>query len=255
MHWTDNAIVLSTRKFGENKALAHVFSRVHGLHAGMVAGASSKANRGIIQPGNIVSVTWNARLSEHIGAFKAELLTPNAALVMQDGQRLCALSSACAMMEVSLPERHPYPDLYDRLAAFLHMLVYGDAWEETYVRLEMEILNQCGFGLDLSQCAATGTTDDLTYVSPKSGRAVSHEAGAAYRDKLLPLPGFLLTPSPTLLPYGGGSRKNVEILAGMRLSGYFLELWLLAPHNRKLPAARQRLINTMKVEHVEEAAT
>lgn len=244
MQWTDEAIILSARKYGENKALVRLFARHHGVHAGIARGAFSKTNRGIWQPGNTVSVTWQARLAEHIGSFRPELLAPFAAQVMGDKMKLAALASACALLEVSLPERHPYPRLYAHFHAFLTYLVDRDEWQDAYVRLELEILSQSGFGLDLTACAATGMTENLAYVSPKSGRAVSHDAGQPYKDKLLPLPPFL-----RLAGHADGDKKMQETLAGLRLTGYFLETRLSAPHGKKLPAARARLVTMMKEEH------
>lgn len=265
MHWSDQAVVLSIRKHGENSAVVRLFARAHGVFAGVIRGASSKANRGMLQPGNVVTATWNARLSEHLGSFKCELLEAHAAFIMQDAGKLSALASACAILESALPERHPYPRLYGLFKAFLATLKDGGDWEAEYVKFELELLAETGFGLDLTACAATGGTEDLVYVSPKSGRAVSAAAGEPYRDKLLKLPTFLLPSysrkgrSP--LPRSGGEgipclplpteREDkcpspAEILAGMELTGYFLESWLLGPHRRKLPAARGRLMQYME---------
>ncbi len=253
MHWTDESIVLSIRKHGESSAVARLFSHHHGVFAGVVKGAHSKTNRGVIQPGNVVSATWQARLSEHLGTLKAELTDPVAAFVMQDAAKLAALSSACTLIEAAMPERHPYPKLYKQLRIFLHVLKEEEHWHEAYVRLEMAILTESGFGLDLSQCASTGVREDLVYVSPKTGRAVSREAGEPYKEKLLLLPEFLL---PKALPRKAGEGISVpcspdtqETLAGLRVSGYFLDAWLLAPHGKKLPAARQRLAQMMKEPH------
>lgn len=244
MHWGDNAIILSVRKHGETSAVVRMLAREHGVYAGVVKGVTSKSNRGIFQLGNVVDAKWSARLSEHLGMFKTELVTPHAAHVMNDAAKLSALTSACAMVELSLPERHPYPRLYELFLQFLVDMHDNDHWLEDYVSLELDLLAEAGFGLDLSRCAATGTTEELIYVSPKSGRAVCREAGEPYRKKMLPLPGFLL-PSP-----GGGSLGNIEeTLAGLRLSGYFLTHWLLEPHNRKLPPARARLLQILKETH------
>lgn len=239
MQWTDTAIILSTRKFGETSAVAHILTAAHGVQAGVVRGAMSKTNRGILQPGNIINATWNARLSEQLGTLKCELLTAHAAHLMNDAPRLYALTSACALIEQSLPDRHPYPQLFLMLHTFLTTLQTSEHWPEAHIFLEIEILAEAGFGLDLETCAATGTTKNLTYVSPKSGRAVSESAGAPYHEKLLPLPAFLLP----------GYKKNrvepAEILAGLQLTGYFLENWLLTPHKRKMPAARARYVHWM----------
>jgi DNA repair protein RecO (recombination protein O) len=238
VHWTDEAIILSIRKFGENKSIIRAFVRGHGVYGGVVRGASSKSMRGIFQPGNVVSTVWQARLSEQLGAFKGELLTPYAAWVMQDPLKLSALASACALLEVALPERHPYPKLYDIFLEFLKTLAGDVSWQAEYIRLEMEILAESGFGLELDSCAATGKKDDLVYVSPKSGRAVSKDAGEPYKEKMLHLPAFLQDKKSTV--------SAMEILAGLRLSGYFLDQRLTAPHGKKLPAARVRLEQMMK---------
>ncbi len=254
MQWTDEATVLSARKHGENSVVVRVLSHHHGVYAGVVKGAHSKANRGLYQSGNILTTTWNARLSEHIGNLKGEMIEPTAALVMQDAMKLSALTSACALIEIAMPERHPYPVLYKHLRIFLHHLLHADDWQENYVKLELALLAESGFGLDLSECAATGSKDDLIYVSPKSGRAVSRDAGEPYKEKLLTLPLFLV-PS-TLREEGISSppiiNTNQETLAGLRLSGYFLEHWLLAPNGKKLPAARGRLVHTLKEDHGKE---
>jgi DNA repair protein RecO (recombination protein O) len=236
VHWSDTAIILSVRKHGENSAVVRLLAREHGVYAGVVKSVTSKTNRGVIQPGNVVNATWNARLSEHLGMFKIELLKANAALIMNDSLKLASLSSACAMVEIALPERHPYQRLYHLFIAFLADLQESNDWMKDYVSLELDLLAEAGFGLDLSHCAATGKTDNLIYVSPKSGRAVSREAGEPYKDKLLALPGFLNNDIQA---------ASDDIRQGLNLSGYFLEHWLLSPHNRKLPPARRRLLETL----------
>jgi DNA repair protein RecO (recombination protein O) len=239
MHWSDAAIILSSRKYGESSAVVRVLAREHGVFAGVVRGANSKNNRGIIQSGNVVSSNWQARLSQQLGTFKIELLEAHAAHIMQDAGKLAALTSACTITELALPERHPYPKIFSALHEFLHTLTTRDNWQHTYVKYELSLLAESGFGLDLSECAATGVTSDLIYVSPKSGRAVCRDAGEPYKERMLPLPEFLLSsPNPK------SRTPNLalkETLAGMQLTGYFLEHSLLAPHGKKLPAARMRL--------------
>lgn len=252
MHFTDQAIVLSARKHAESSAIVRVLMREHGLYAGMVRGNSSRANRGLWQPGNGVLVTWKARLAEHMGMLTGELLEPVVAHVLHDAARLAALSSACTLVEMAAPERHPYPQLYAALLHLVMALKDGLAWQEEYCRFELELLTSSGFRMDLSQCAATGGTENLTYVSPRSGRAVSREAGAPYHEKLLPLPAFLHVPEAGIPP------DLAEILDSLRLTGYFLDAWLLSPHEKRFPAARGRLVNALHkqgatVEH--ETAT
>lgn len=232
MHWSDNAIILSVRRHGETSAIIRVLAQQHGVVAGVVRGAYSKTNRGMVQLGNLVSAGWSARLSEHIGSFKLEPLKSHAALIMQDEQKLAMLTSACALLEQVLPERHPYPKLYDHCLKLLDEL----SWR-SYIHFEMLILAETGFGLDISACAATGRRDDLIYVSPKSGRAVSREAGEPYKDRLLKLPQFLILSAIATTESNNGD----EISNGLALTGYFIEHWLLEPHGKKIPPARQRL--------------
>jgi len=265
MHWSDAAIILSARKYGETSAVVRVLSREHGVFSGVMRGAFSKNNRGIAQTGNVVGAAWNARLSEHLGTFKLEMMEAHAAHIMQDAGKLAALTSACALTELALPERHPYPKLFSALHEFLHILsfsewgayppkppplraspcsVNNDGWQQRYIKFELALLAESGFGLDLSECAATGVADDLIYVSPKSGRAVCREAGEPYKEKLLPLPSFLLPllNPESLIPHP----YPKEILAGMQLTGYFLEHSLLASHGKTMPAARTRLYNLIQ---------
>lgn len=251
MQWSDDAILLSTRKFGENKAVARVFARNHGVYGGVVRGATSKTLRGILQAGNAVSVTWNARLSEQMGAFKVEPAKPFAAFVMMDKRKLAALTSACALLEAALPERHPYPKLYMAFYDFLQHMAERDDWQETYIRLELAILAESGFGLDLTRCAATGTTENLMYVSPKSGRAVSESAGEPYKEKLLRLPKILWRDSKNRehridQDPAQSLCDSQDWRDGLTLTGYFLEHWLIEPHGKKLPAARRRLCEMLK---------
>ena len=231
MHWTDDGIVLSARPHGESSAVVQLLTRGQGRHAGLVRGGQGKRARGIYQPGNLVAANWTARLAEHLGNYTCELLESHAARVLDDPPRLAALSAAAAVSEAALPEREPHPACFEGFLALLAALP-GDHWAEVYVRWELALLAELGFGLDLESCAAGGANDQLAYVSPKSGRAVSLAAGEPYRDKLLPLPGFLIG-------RGGGGAAEVE--QGLALTGFFLERHVFAPHHRDLPAARRRL--------------
>ena len=225
MEWSDDAIVLDARRHGESSAIVSLMTREHGRHAGLVRGGK----RAIMQPGNRVHAHWRARLAEHLGTYRCELTHAFAATLMDDAARLSGLSAACAMVEATTPEREPHAAVFDGLAAFLSALE-GEAWPRAYVEWELGLLGEIGFGLDLSQCAATGGNDRLVYVSPKSGRAVSAGAGEPYKDKLLALPGFLLP--------GGGAPSPGEVADGFRLTGYFLGRHVL---DGGLPAARRRL--------------
>ena len=218
--------------------MVSLFSRNHGHYRSIARGANNRRQRGVYQPGNLVHAHWNARLAEQMGQVRCEVIKPIGALVMRDAEKLAGLSSVCSLLDSSLHERDAHPILYD---AALHLLqvMLGDAdWLAEYVRFEMTLLREAGFGLDMSCCAATGAVDELVYISPKSGRAVCREAGAPYHEKMLPLPHFLLEEDTT--------PKPAEILDGIALGGYFLQHRLFAAHDRELPAARRRLAEMVR---------
>lgn len=232
MQWSDRAFILSVRRFAEHGAVATVFAREHGLYSGVAKAALSKSQCGLYQPGNLVAARWNARLAEHIGSWSCELETPLAAWLMQDRETLLGLNAICSLIPVAMHERDPHPQLFDAMEALLSHMAQGSAWIDEYIRFELCLLSEAGFGLDLSACAATGQTHDLLYVSPKSGCAVSAEAGEPYKDRLLSLPMFLRDMS---MP------DRTAISGGLQLTGYFLEQSLLAAHHAHMPAARLRL--------------
>lgn len=232
MEWSDTAIVLSARRHGESSAIMSVLSAAHGRHSGLVRGGAGRRAQGVLQPGNRVSLVWRARLAEHLGTFTWEPLEPLGTRWLDDAARLAAIASACALTEMLLPEREPHGGVHDALAAWL-TAIGGPDWQSLYVRWELGLLADLGFGLDLSRCAVTGRNDQLIYVSPKSGAAVSASAGEPYRDRLLPLPPFLLS---------GDDGTPAEIADGLRLTGYFLERHLLGPQGKRPPPARMRFI-------------
>ncbi len=232
MDWKDDGIVLSARRHGENALIVNLLTREHGRHAGLVRGGASARNRGIYQPGNLLAASWRARLSEHLGNFTCELQKSWAAALLHQAQPLLALSAATALLDSALPERAPVPELFDSLEELIRSLD-EPGWPERYVRWEMGLLAELGFGLDLSACAATGEVENLIYVSPKTGRAVSEAAGRIYKDRLLALPGFLVRASE---PEG-----DADFAAGLSLTGYFLARFVLGDSRDGLPAARQRL--------------
>lgn len=237
MEWADRGIVLSARRHGETSAVVSVLTAAHGRHAGLVRGA--KRAGGTFEPGNLVSLRWRARLEDHLGNYAAELVHSCAAAILDDPLRLAALAAACALADSALPERESHEKVFQNLVSLLALLESGrdEEWRAGFVRFELDLLRDLGFGIDLSRCAVTGTPDNLAFVSPKTGRAVSREAAAPYRDKLLPLPAFLVAESP--------AASCEETLAGLALTGHFLEQHVYAPHNRALPAARARLIDRL----------
>jgi DNA repair protein RecO (recombination protein O) len=236
MDWRDTGFVLTARRHGESGLVAELLTEAHGRHAGLVRGGQSPKRRALLQPGNLVAVTWRGRLPEHLGAFEIELLRPHAAGLIDDPDRLAALSAAAALLVSALPEHEPHGDVYQDLGRLIAALDSGD-WAASYVAWECTLLAALGFGLDLTACAATGVNDDLAYVSPRSGRAVSRSAGVPYHDKLLPLPGFL---------WRDVAAEPADLVAGLMLTGYFLHHHLLDPQGRALPEARARLADRLR---------
>lgn len=241
VEWSESAIVLGTRPHGETGVVATLLTRSHGAHAGLVQAARGRNGSGAIQPGNRVAARWRARLSEHLGNFTVEAEANVAAQLMEMPLRLTALQSACGLISVSLPERQPHPGLYEATELLIEMLP-GPAWDEAYVAWEMGLLKLLGFGLDLTRCAATGANaadlnDRLTHVSPRTGRAVSASAAEPWRDRLIPLPGFLI---------GQGAAHPAEILDGLALTGHFLERVAFAATHSPLPAARGRFVESYR---------
>lgn len=234
MNWSDEGIVLSVRPHGETAAVVELLTRAHGRHFGLVHGGRSRKARPVLQIGNQVSITWKARLAEHLGHMQLELLRGYAATAMEDAAALSGLTSLTALARL-LPERDPHPNLYEVTLFVLAYLDDASVWPALLVRWELALLGELGFGLDLTNCAATGTNDDLVYVSPKSGRAVSASAGEPYRERLLRLPPFLL-------PGRKASVGPGDVEAGLELTGHFLETRVLQPRSQELPEARSRMV-------------
>lgn len=233
MNWSDEGIVLSVRPLGETAAVVELFTRAHGRHLGLVHGGRSRKLRPVLQTGNHVDAHWKARLADQLGAVTLELRRGFAAESMEHAGQLSVLSSIATLSRL-LPERDPHPSLYEVTLFVLGFLDDPTVWPALYVRWELALLDELGFGLDLSQCAATGSNDQLIYVSPKTGRAVSASAGEPYKDKLLALPAFLAK--------GRGAHVTAaDIAAGLTLTGYFLESRVLGQRGEALPDSRARI--------------
>ena len=234
MNWSDEGIVLSVRPLGETAAVVEVLTRGHGRHLGLVHGGRSRKARPVLQIGNHVAVTWKARLAEHLGQMQVELIRGYAATAMDDAAALSGLTSLASLARL-LPERDPHPNIYVVTLFVLAYLEDASVWPALLVRWELALLDELGFGLDFSECAATGANDGLVYVSPKSGRAVSASAGEPYRDRLLALPPFLL-------PGGRAALAPGDLERGFALTGHFLETRVFAPRDEKMPEARGRML-------------
>lgn len=239
MDWSDDGIVLTARKHGESSAIVTLLTPEHGRHAGLVRGGAGRRARGIYEPGNIVRATWRARLEEHLGSFTCELTRSRAAQALNDPLHLAGLSAACSIADASLPERESLPLVYAHFNELLDQMGQGD-WLVAFVHWEMALLADLGFGLDFSACASTGSTEDLIYVSPKSGQAVSKVAGEPYRDRMLPLPHFMKDDEWDV------QISHPELLDALKLTGYFLEHHVFALNGKKPPPARTRFIDRLR---------
>ena len=232
--WQANALVLSTRPHGERGVVVTVLTAEAGRHAGLVRGGLSSRMRGVLQPGNRVRVVWRARLPEQLGQMQLELVQSFSALFLDDALRLSGLSSICALLDGSLPEREAQPELFTGTNALLDLISIEDSsnrWLEGYIRWELGLLDAAGFQLNLVRCAASGATDRLAYVSPRSGSAVAEGQAGEFANRMLTLPAFL----------GGVTCNQHDYDAGLSLTGHFLARWLFGAHNQDIPPQRRRL--------------
>ena len=236
MDWQDEGTLISSRPHGETSAIIEVFTAQHGLHAGVVRGGASRKVAATLQPGTQVAVEWRARLDEHLGVFTVEPLRSRA-MLMEDRLALAGLNAICALLRFALPEREPHVPLYARTQALLAAMQAAD-WPADYLRWEMALLEEVGFALDLTRCAATGSREDLAYVSPRTGRAVSRDGAGDWSSRLLPLPPGLL---------GQGPLVAEELMQGLAITGHFLGRELAEPnHGKSLPEARARLLDLLQ---------
>lgn len=246
MEWRDEGIILGTRRHGETSAILEVMTRAHGRHLGIVRGGRSRKQQPVLQPGNHVDLLWRARLDEHLGTFQAEPIEMNAARLMDSAIAVYGLQVLAAHLRL-LPERDAHAGLYETLAVMIAHLDDAEAAGQLVARFELLVLDELGFGLDLSQCAACGTHEDLVYVSPKSGRAVSRAAGAPWHDRMLALPAFLHR----------GSRLHADKAAvedAFRLTGFFLTRHVYEPRGVAEPDARAGFLGVLRKHHARQAA-
>jgi DNA repair protein RecO (recombination protein O) len=235
MEWQAPAVVLEARAHGEGAAVVTLLTEAYGRHAGLAKGGASRAQAAVWQTGNLVEVRWVARLADQLGTLSGELVHASAALAMDDPLALALLRAATSVAEAALPEREAHPRVFRGLVALIAALARGaDQALPDLVRWEAELLGDLGYGLDLARCAVTGATEDLVFVSPRSGRAVSEAAAGEWRERLLPLPRFLL---------GQGPSAPADWLAGLKLTGHFLARDVFGTHHKPLPAARGMLLD------------
>lgn len=237
MEWHDTGILLSTRPHGEHAAILDVLTARHGRHAGVLRGGQGRKAAPMLQPGNVLSLTWRARLDAHIGAFAAELERDRAAVFLGDRLGLAGLAATTGLLSYALPERLPLPGLHQRTGQLLDVMTLTPAWPLLYLQWECALLEELGFGLSLERCAVTGATQDLVFVSPRTGRAVSRSGAGDWADRLLPLPPCLR---------GEGAADDAEIAQALTTLGYFLQKNLTPQwQGQPFPAARARLVDRL----------
>jgi DNA repair protein RecO (recombination protein O) len=237
MEWEAPAIVLDVRPHGEGGAIVTVLTEAQGRHAGLAKGGASRGQAALWQPGNLIEARWVARLADQLGAISGEMVHPAASLAMEDPLALATLRAACAVAEGALPEREAHPRLFHGLVGIVTALLHGtDRALPALVQWEAELLAELGYGLDLGRCAVTGSAEDLAFVSPRSGRAVSTQGAGEWADRLLRLPAFLL---------GQGPSDRADWLAGLRLTGHFLARDAFGIQHKDLPAARGLLLDRL----------
>jgi DNA repair protein RecO (recombination protein O) len=233
MQWIDEGIVLGTRRHGETSAIVELMTRAHGRHLGLVRGSAGSRLRAVLQPGNGVSATWRARLDEHLGHYAVEGLRLRAAAFLPVPHALFAVTHLAGLVRL-LPERDPHAAVHDALEAVLEQIADPALAGALVVRFELQMLAELGFGLDLERCAATGGAEDLVYVSPKTGRAVSRQAGRDWHDRLLALPAFLAEDRD--------APDAAELTAGFALTDFFLARHVFEPRGLSMPDARSHLL-------------
>lgn len=238
MEWTDQGIVIRVRPHGESSAIIELLTPEKGRHAGLVRGGRSKCLRGVLQPGNQVRATWRARLEDHLGYFEIDAADPFPAELLDDRLAISGLNASCTLLSQVAPEREAHPKLFDAFSTLIANMDQPDIWPALMTRFEAGLLAELGFGLDLRRCAATGVEEDLIYVSPKSGRAVSEAAGEPYKDKLFLLPEYMRGGAPNL--------KEGDVAAAFALTGHFLERWVLWPSDKQLPEARAEMLERLE---------
>ena len=235
MEWRDEGIVIGVRRHGETSAIVEAMTRKHGRHLGLVRGGRSTRLQSALQAGNSLGLVWRARLDEHLGAYAVEPIALRAGRLIASGLALAGVGYLGALIRL-LPERDPHETLFEALALIADRLDDAGLAPALIARFEAQVLAECGFSLDLERCAATGAREDLIYVSPKSGRAVSAAAGAPWKERLLPLPAFLRPGAPAPAP------GAAEVADAFRLTGFFLTRDLFAPRGLPLPDLRRAFL-------------
>ena len=238
MDFHEEGFVLSARAHGDTGVVVDLLTETQGRRGAYVAGGASRKMKPFLQVGSRVIVDYRARSSDHLGSARLEAVGEGPSALFDDAMALTGLAAAAAVAQGALPEREPHPGAFLAFEAMMSAFAIPDVWPAIFVRFEAGLLDDLGFGLDLSRCAATGSMDDLVYVSPRTGRAVSRDAGAPYADKMLKLPPFMLGAQAGL--------SEGDVGAGLDLTGHFLEQFVFHPQNRPLPEARVWMVDRLR---------
>lgn len=238
MEFEEPAFILSARAHGESGAIVEALTALKGKWLAHVAGGASRRMKPVLQPGARVTFAYRARVAEQLGSARVETSGAGPSAHFDDAASLAGLASAAAVVAAALPEREPHPGVFEAFDALFLALADEEIWPAVMVRFEAGLLADLGFGLDLSACAVTGGTDDLTWVSPRTGRAVSAAAGEPYRDRLLALPMFLLSAQAGV--------ASGDVGTGFALTGHFLQACVFNVLDRPLPPARERMIDRLR---------
>ena len=243
MNWTDEGLLLSVNPHGEKSAIIQVLTRTKGLHAGIIQNAFSRKMSSTLQPGSQLHLNWSSRLEEHLGSYKVDLLKTRADIFLGNKLALDVFNSLSSLCISILAERDPMPEFYKITVKFLDQIVNQEKWEFLYLDWELQLLISIGYGLDLKKCVATGTTDNLFYISPKSGKAVCKEKGLKYDKKLLRFPDILKDKKKD------NEFSRSELVIGLSVTGFFLKKWITySLQNKQTMSIRQRLIDTLSNE-------
>jgi DNA repair protein RecO (recombination protein O) len=234
MRWESEGIILGFNNYNEKSYILDIFTKEHGRHKGLIRGIHSKNLRSVIEPGNEVKAFWSGRLETHLGNFKVEPIKSWSSFILNNKNKLSALSSLCSLISSTMAEKQPNDLIYNRSRKIIQIMTSkDDQWIKEYINWELDLLSEIGYGIDLSSCVVTEKKDGLMYVSPTSGRAVTSEGAGIYRNKLIKLPAFIL------LKECQCSRE--DIINGLELTEHFLRKRFFEPNNLNFPQSRNRL--------------
>ena len=234
MRWSSEGFVLSLKPHNEKSYILEVLTREHGKHKGLIRGVHSKNIRSIIEPGNEITAHWSGRLETHLGNYSVEGIKSWSSLILNEREKLCALTAACSLITNTLAEKQPNEAIYTGLKFLIQILTSTNKdWIKDYIIWELNLLTEIGYGLDLSRCAVTSEKDNLVYVSPSTGSAVTKAGAGEYKNKLLKLPSFLIDQKTSI--------SKEDIIDGLILSEFFLKKWFFSPNNLNFPESRNRL--------------